>query len=244
MCSLKLLTCNIEGDKHLEQVIALLKAERPDVVCLQEVLGQNVSQLKEALSMEGEFVPTMLINEENAVGFPAGSEWGVLMMTNQKDATFSKHFYVRHADGIPNFGYMEPNATNRVLLVSDIVKDTTLFRIITTHFTWTPDGKASDEQREDFSSMLKKLDSYSEFVLCGDFNAPRGEEIWDTLAGRYQDTIPSDITTTIDPTVHRVTTIQLVVDGIFTTSEYEVSEVKLFDGVSDHKPISAIISKH
>ena len=243
MSSLKVVTCNIEGNRHLPEVISFLQSERPDVVCLQEVLGSNVERLKNELSMNGEFIPCLKIDQENFVGFPVGETWGVMVLTNLLEFSISTNPYVTNGESIPEFGYKNPNAANRVLEIIEVKKEDVLFRVITTHFTWTPDGKSSELQRDNLQKMLAILKQYDEFVLCGDFNAPRGGEIWEMIASAYKDNIPLDALSTIDPNLHRVKDIQLVVDGVFSTSSYTVSDVRLHEGVSDHKAVVATINK-
>jgi hypothetical protein len=43
--------------------------------------------------------------------------------------------------------------------------------------------------------------------------------------------------------LHRVKGIMFMVDGLFTTSKYNATNVKLVDGVSDHMAIVANIEK-
>lgn len=78
-------------------------------------------------------------------------------------------------------------------------------------------------------------------VLCGDFNAPRGGPIFSQFAERWRDCIPQHIATSIDPDLHRAGALQLMVDGLFTTADFAVSNVRMHCGVSDHKAITADI---
>ena len=80
-------------------------------------------------------------------------------------------------------------------------------------------------------------------VLTGDFNAPRGGTIFDLLARTWQDCIPQDVTTSIDPVLHRAGALTLMVDGLFTTPHYHATEVQLHTGLSDHQAITASISR-
>jgi exonuclease III len=61
--SIKLITLNIEGDRHLDRVIPFLQKENAHVVCLQEVLQSNVELLKKELQMFGEYEPTLAYKE-------------------------------------------------------------------------------------------------------------------------------------------------------------------------------------
>ncbi len=91
--------------------------------------------------------------------------------------------------------------------------------------------------------LLKSLDSMPEFVLCGDTNAPRGNETFSRLATKYKDNIPAEYKTSIDQKLHRVKGIMFMVDGLFTTSSCIASNVRLQDGVSDHMAVLAEIEK-
>ena len=84
----------------------------------------------------------------------------------------------------------------------------------------------------------------SRLVLCGDFNAPRGGEIFTRLATQSRDNVPSHYVTSIDPKLHRAGPLQLMVDGLFSTDGYRLSEVVLHNGVSDHCTITAVVHAH
>ena len=51
--SLKLISLNIEGDKHIPQVLAFFKREQPEIICLQEVFLPDFKMFKKELGMEG-----------------------------------------------------------------------------------------------------------------------------------------------------------------------------------------------
>jgi endonuclease/exonuclease/phosphatase family metal-dependent hydrolase len=140
-------------------------------------------------------------------------------------------------------------ATEAPLLCADMDCDGTTYRVLSTHFTWTPDGSASDEQRVDMRKLLNTLSAEGEFVLCGDFNAPRGGEIFAELASRYTDNIPPQYATSIDVTLHkrgRERPNELsdkMVDGLFTTPGYRARDVELHFGISDHAAVTALIER-
>jgi endonuclease/exonuclease/phosphatase family metal-dependent hydrolase len=133
------------------------------------------------------------------------------------------------------------------VLFSTVAKDDIPYRIATTHFTWSEKGRATDTQREHLHSLLSALETEKELVLCGDFNMPRGGELFSTLAERYKDTIPPEYVTSIDVSLHRnrlddpEELSQKMVDGLFTTPEYLAQNVRLVSGLSDHMAITATI---
>ena len=108
------------------------------------------------------------------------------------------------------------------------------FTVGTTHFTWTGDGKVDGQQRVDLERMFEILDNIPEIVLCGDFNAPRGGEIFNSLSERFTDYIPKHYTTSIDGNLHYAGDLKVMVDGLFSTPHYTARNTKLVCGVSDH----------
>lgn len=239
--SLKLINLNIEGDNHLERVILFLQKEQADVICLQEVLEKDVMMIKRKLAMEGAYEPLLDIKSSNKVRLTPRTKWGILYLTRLPVFKLFAEYYTGSRETLPVYQDNRPNLANRIIFRGEIIKNNQLFRVITTHFTWTPDGKSSLEQHASLDKLLALLEDKGEFILCGDFNAPRGREIWRELAKRYKDNIPSNVKTTIDPNLHRNGALAIVVDGLFSTKGYEVFDVQVIPGISDHMAIVAKI---
>jgi endonuclease/exonuclease/phosphatase family metal-dependent hydrolase len=91
--------------------------------------------------------------------------------------------------------------------------------------------------------MLGILKDKRQYVLCGDFNASRGGEIYKTLSQCMKDNVPLSYDTSIDPERHRIKGLRAMVDGLFTTPVYGVSDVRLHFGVSDHGALEAVVSR-
>jgi endonuclease/exonuclease/phosphatase family metal-dependent hydrolase len=237
--TLKFIQVNIERSKHLNLVIPFLKAEDPDVVTVQELMERDVAKLEEALGMPCFYAPMCL--------HPAEKNPGIM-----GDGIFSKHpmikseniYYHKSANPVVLHTEGVPGTTANAVTLCDIEKEGEIFRIATTHFTWTPDGKPNDLQRRDMENMLKVLSTQGEFVFSGDFNAPRGGEMFGVLAQIYKDNIPPEVTSSIDGTIHRAGPLPYMVDGIFSTPGYQVSNVVMHTGVSDHCAFSALITKN
>jgi hypothetical protein len=80
-------------------------------------------------------------------------------------------------------------------------------------------------------------------ALFGDFNAPRGKEIFSIFTEKLKDNIPLNYETSLDENLHRAGKLTYMVDGCFTTPEYVASDVELRFGVSDHAAVLATITK-
>lgn len=237
--TIKLISLNIEGDRHLNCCIPFIKNEHADIVCLQEVFEKDVEFIKKELQMHGEYEPLQIVKNQSGE-----NPWGLLTLTRMETRQVKSAFYVKNTSDhtLPIHDVSNIKA-NRKILITEVIKDAKPFKIINTHFTWSPKGEPTELQYEHLNTMLKLLDAQKEFVICGDFNAPRGRAIWELLSARYTDNIPEHIKTTIDQTLHKVPGLQYVVDGMFSTHEYKVTDVTIKDGVSDHMAVVSTIGR-
>ena len=234
---IKVISVNIEGNRHLQRVIPFLQKENPDVVCMQEVFEGSVDRIKDALGMEGEFVPLADKTElTDQYYMQADGIEGTAIFTSLPNTGVKSEPY-NNKEGVPV--WTRPNSQKRAMLSTTVTKDGQNFVIATTHFTWDPNGGVNDEQREDWKRLLEITRKYERLILCGDFNAPRGTEIFDEISTHFKDNIPPEITTTLDQELHRVKNLQLVVDGMFSKGSYTVKNVRVVPGVSDHQAIVA-----
>jgi len=240
--SVKLISLNIEKERHLDRVEDFLRSQPADLVCLQELVESSIPRLAGAFGAGiARYVPMKRrLSEESP---PRVQGIGVF---SRVPIDVGVRYYNSYADAVPDSAKGDPttyNVSNRPLVVCDVKKAGQDFRIVTTHFTWTPDGQASELQWTDMRAMMSVLEELGEFVLCGDLNAPRGGKIFSMLAEKYTDNIPPEYISSLDPDLHRAGHLRLMVDGLFTTPAYRASEVRLQFGVSDHAAIIAEISK-
>jgi endonuclease/exonuclease/phosphatase family metal-dependent hydrolase len=231
---------NIEMSKHLGAVGKFLSQRLPEVVCLQELFEQDVQHISSALGGAPHvFVPMSRRDPNVIVGIGIFS-W--LPIKRKVDL-----HYRGSLDLLPRFdstnALTKSKTQNQLLLVCEFEKEGALFHVGTTHFTWTPNGRADDIQRHDLKILLDQIDTLDELVLCGDFNFPRGGELFTIISNRLKDNIPTHYITSIDPKLHRAGALQLMVDGLFSSGGYVVTDVELHSGVSDHCAITAEISR-
>jgi endonuclease/exonuclease/phosphatase family metal-dependent hydrolase len=241
--SIKVVTLNIEGDKHIDRFLPVLQDLQPDVVCLQELFEEDVPGIVAALNMSSHiYVPTMKVEQENRYRINPRGNWGIGMLT-RLEVKSAESFYYRDFTDLKVFE--EPNDAVPAVIVTTVSDGKTEYRIATTHFTWSPGGETTDLQRQDFEQLTSIVSQYPDLVLCGDFNAPRGREIFSLFEERYTDNLPKDVTTTIDNSLHYAgqKNLQLVVDSIFSTPEYIVSNVQILSEVSDHMGVYGEIEK-
>ncbi|MBI5456866.1 endonuclease/exonuclease/phosphatase family protein [Candidatus Kaiserbacteria bacterium] len=250
MARISLVSLNIERKKNLERVIPFLRERKPDVVCLQEVCGSDISDLASAIGAHGSFYVPVTSQHELTGEI---NEHGICILSTFPMPKKEAKYYVGNASHLPVSDEKKPetytSGQNRMVALANVETPDGTFRIGTTHFTWTPKGEANDLQRRDIKALLSILEAEKEFVLSGDFNAPRGGEIFSEIANRYKDNIPVEYKTSLDLVLHRAAKERLheienkMVDGLFTTPEYVASEVSLVSGVSDHQAVVADIRK-
>jgi len=243
---MKLISINIECNKHTTTVLDFLKKEKADVVCIQELLEEEFEFYKNELELDGVF------QMWNYFRFPI---YGDLISKRQGVAIFTKEiiesgsvFYTGKKENIlkPFDEYMSDEKfqkNNAFVWLTTKDNNGKVFKFIITQLPVTKEGEVTPYQLEVIDSLLLHLKDFEEFVLCGDMNAPRGKESFNKISKKYKDNIPPEYKTSIDQNLHRVKGIQFMVDGLFTTPSYKASNVKLVDGVSDHMAIVADIDK-
>lgn len=236
--SLELLTLNIESDWHLKRVHATITEHMPDIVCLQEVFEPDC----EYLASSGGYDVKYAVSGRVQRGSKPERNWGVAVLSRVPVLRQTISYY---ADDPRIRVLREPNDPRRALIVTELEHRGQPYRIITTHFTWTPDGEINDQQKADFPRMKALLSNYSDYVLCGDFNAPRGKEMFRRFVDELHvvDHLPTSVRTTLDPEHHSAGALELVVDTVFSTEDYRVLDIRVLEGISDHKGILARVER-
>lgn len=235
---MRLLQLNVERDKHYDRILPFLDREQFDVLCLQEVMEPDTERLRQRYGYNVFFGPRALRS-----GVPEGV--AILSphpLQNVRTAQYAGTPSLQ--EGVLQGTADEKNSSQQYLVAfADIATGGMVFRIGTTHFPWTPEGTVTtDFQRTSVESLIDVVREYGDHVLTGDFNAPRGREIFSRLSEHYADNIPTEYTTSVDGTLHRAGPLPYMVDGIFSTPGYAVTDVERICGLSDHCAFSAHVS--
>lgn len=264
--NLKLISLNIEKDKHVPLVVEFLKKENPDVICLQEVFVETFELLQKELGTKGVF-------DEQAI-FKEGERSYIQGVAILSRFPIRKHYSLPYTEDVANkqayqfsLSHRPESDSNkgdvnkqysRTLLVAEIDIAGIEYKIATTHFTWgyygyvdkdknefiwNKDESVIEDQIADAKKLIEIFKDLGEFVLCVDLNAPRGEKVFEMFARDLKDNIPKEYKTSIDGSLHRAGPLPFMVDGLFTTPGYHASNVTLKSGVSDHMAVVGEISK-
>lgn len=239
--SIRIISLNIERDEHLNLVLPFLRSELADVVVLYEILESDIPLIEGALGAKCFFAPT--------TRYPArrGPTVEGSAIFTKLEAGFEAVRYAGREGPITDYaanGNPEEKAMTQSysLLRARVSAGREDFSIYATHFPWTPDGQADGFQRTSADALFGVLGE-GDFALLGDFNAPRGGEIFARFADRFADNIPASYATSLDGSLHRAGPIPYVVDVFFSTPGYRVSDVELRFGVSDHAAVLGTVSK-
>lgn len=224
---IKIVQLNVEKNRHLDKVIPFLKKQNADVVCLQEVMQHDIATIEKETGLHGFFAPISFQPKINDVQ-------GNVILSRYPIIEFSIYTYI-HMEN-----YLGEKLSHNIS-IAKIAADTE-YTIMCTHFPVTPNGKIDDNQKKAWDKLKIKLASYDQFVLAGDFNAPRGREMFAKFTEMLKDNLPPEVKTTLDPKHHRHPHLVYAVDNIFSKNMV-VSNVKVVDNLSDHKAIVATITK-
>ncbi|TSC54866.1 MAG: endonuclease/exonuclease/phosphatase [Parcubacteria group bacterium LiPW_30] len=237
--SISLVSLNIELDQHFERIFPFFEKVNPDVLCVQELREEDIPLFEKNIGVKCFYVPMA-----HQVYRGVSETFGVGIFSKLPVLSTGVKNYYGNAEKVPDYINPDQNTVSRVLLYCDVVKNNSTFRVGTTHFTWTFGGVPDDLQRRDLKGFLLALEEAGEIVFTGDFNAPRGGEIFGELAKRFKDNVPQKYTTSIDVAFHKNPNIKnLMVDGIFSTKSYSVEGVEMICGLSDHCALVAKVSK-
>lgn len=229
----------------------------PDVLLVQEFLFRDLPLLERwphiAYSVQ---TNNMVSGERAIVGDLIASRY---IITDTSYRITHNDGILRDVRGTDSFGgrYLRAKSDrqieateNRSLVSVSIIKNDITYRIATTHAMWSRGGVPSRIQRANTRQLIKSLkeerSAYGSLVLAGDMNFNRGGEMYQMFAKEgFNDCVPSEVKTTLDPDHHLSHKgINVVSDYIFTIGNgYQVYDIRLKSGVSDHVGIFATILK-
>jgi len=237
---MKIVSINIEKDAHLEKVASFVEREQPDVVCMQEIMGDRMPYFSEKMGMVGTFVPFVIL--KNWDGLLDGRVMGVAVFTREPHVVLGIHYYQGTEGVLQNLDraadlYEVHRSTARAVLVVKVNE----YVIGTTHFTYTPDGEPDKEQESCLERMLQLTSQYDNLLLCGDFNIPRPNKLYKRLQEEFTDNISQRYDSSLDSQLHRVKGLKNMVDYMWSRGGYKVEDVYFMEGVSDHCAVIASV---
>jgi endonuclease/exonuclease/phosphatase family metal-dependent hydrolase len=243
MPKMKLISVNIEGDRHLHTVVPFLEREQADVLCLQEVFEDTASTLAGETYVHA-FLP-MALKERGGELVITGV---ALLVRNTLGTTFETLYYHTTPGELCVLERDDQEHTVRHGIVFASIKEQEkTYRIGTTHFTWVERGEVvSVVQEQHMDNLLMLVAEKQPHIVCGDFNIPRHHNyLYEKLTECYKDEIPSEYTSSLDKNLHRHGIDsdkahlfeEFMVDYIFSQPPYTVTNVRLEFDISDHAAV-------
>lgn len=227
----------------MEALLAFLEAEKPDVLCLQEVgtsgMGQKHSDdnvfklICDALKLEGDY-ENMLWADEGEGTFDSG----VAILSRFAQVNRMVLRYERITNKVLRLTDTDRYNVPRVLLGNELLINHKPLWVFTTHFTISPEAQVTQHQLDNAHRVAQSLSEYPEYLFCGDLNTPHGSSVFDILRGEAVDVVGPN-TPTLHPTIHPVGNLGLQVDHMFVKSnrvKVISAAVPIVDG-SDHLPL-------
>lgn len=239
--ALTFFSLNIEADLHLENVSSYLSTKNPDVIFLQEVYRLHAESWAKQFNYHLTFAPHVDFNIAEHIFKPIG-EWGIATLTKDKPFKTTIEYYSEPPVIIPH-EFMKALKHPRSLITTTLEHEGQNYVFANTHFTWALPDAADLAQWPDYLRLQALLDKLPSFILAGDLNATRDSQVYRELASRYVDHLPKDLESTLDPVLFRKPELKLVVDHLFSTPDYRLSNVEVLTGLSDHCGLSATISR-
>lgn len=260
-----ILHLNIERNKHTDAVITLLKEKDPHVVCFAEAMHSDVVAISAQLGYTFAFAPLVLLKDGTE-----NDQEGSAILSKYPILDIQKHGYNDTAEAIPLEVALDDLITkngerpknrflwNYTLLTACIqASDDQTVTISTTHFPVT-DHSAQGHKDHVIKSLqnvddMERSKIYLErliaalrlvdgpLVFTADLNNPRGEYFYDTLAHELVDQVPSSLTSSIDPNLHKTKGLNFIVDTIMTSPDISAQSFEVIEGVSDHKAFLATL---
>lgn len=237
---MKLIQLNIERDTHLDLIIPFLEHEQPDIVCLQEVFEYDLELLGEILSMQKAYAPMFI--HPRSVGSTEYAVGGVGILSRMPIQEVQVRWYFGDGKNIPIHNEHERDTVHQPLLSCLLDIGGVQVNVSTTHFMKSWDGAPDDYQRERMKRFLPVLEDARPDILCGDFNIPRGTELYTVLCKQFKDNVPFEYVSSIDSKLHRMPGLSFMIDYMWSSSRVQCTNVQMKSGISDHCALMGEVS--
>lgn len=242
---MKLLSVNIERSKHMARVQAFIEAQKPDVLCVQELCMRDIPFIEDLMGQKLTYAPMVMHPAEEEL-----QTIGVAFVARKPVKQVQVEYYHGHLTQTPpEVAFYDEEGRMRVdttrIYNALVWAEVDGLTISTTHFPWSPEGHTTPFHLMAASRLLEVILPFKTkpFVMCGDMNAPRGRGTFGVFAEHFTDAIPPHYTTSIDGTLHRAGPLNLMVDVLFHTPLVQATDVQLHTGVSDHCAITATLQR-
>lgn len=130
--ALKIISLNIESDRHFDRFIPFIQKQKPDVISLQEVLDKDIIFLENAFEMQSVYIPLKFSLRDKDV---LDLKLGILTLSNLPLKKNYNAYYRGSPEDLPRLPSCHAEKMARAILVSEYVKGDHSYCLVNTHFT-------------------------------------------------------------------------------------------------------------
>ncbi len=234
---MKIISLNIEKDKHFDKHKDFLLNQNPDVLCLQEVWEKDVEKYQKLLNFNYVFFQPIIILEEKKLFSKKIKKEGLVIFSKKPVESFEYYNIFEEENQNSISIYRDDETYHWKALMATLKFKDRKINIVNIHGVVTKNGnETKPKQLQYFDNLIGFLKDYDNLILLGDSNAPRGYEAFAKMDKVWKDNIPKKYTTSIDNNIHRAgyKNLQYVVDVLFSTNDIRFKTARYQDGLSDH----------
>lgn len=224
MSELRVMTYNLHGLRDDEDAIGeVLRACRPDVVCVQEAPRFLRWRSKRAA----------IARRAGLVVGTSNREGGLMLLTSLRVRVVATRFTL-----LPK----SPQLHQRAVCVADVVVGDARWTVASVHLSLS-----ERERTEHLPHLWGALTTDAPLVVGGDVNEEPGRGAWVALTERLTDAWAA--TATGHGNTYSATSPHKRIDGIFVSNDVEVVECRAVDDppavarASDHLPVLAVVRR-
>ena len=240
---LKILSWNIWGGRHIEDVLAFLKDADADIIALQEVIKEKDTNTALTIAERLKYEPVY------AIGMPISSKWTGPIREKEETLMFGNAILSKHPITFSKH-YELSSGESRIVISADISINGSIVHVFSVHLKHLHITQNKPEivaMHDGQADQLAKFLPPSRTVVMGDFNALPGSYAIKKMSSVVRDAEVDSATPTwsVYPEGCDVCSpkgIAYKLDYIFTSKDIITSSFKVeqSDG-SDHLPVSAIV---
>jgi len=245
---MKVMQLNVWAGRLTNRIVELVKAEQPDVICMQEVFGAGDTEIRvpnnffdvlERVAHAGNYETTFFAPKYSIDYGGHLVEYGNAMVLNQpllsQETYFVQGSYTDKIDPAASNVSRDDGPYN--LQIAQINIDSTKLTIANHHGFWQPEPIGTAKTVECMQRVADKLhDVDGPLILCGDLNVSA-----DSPAMRVFDGFLEDLTAThnIKSTLSKLHYVENVAcDHILVSPEVNVKGYRAVDVLaSDHQAL-------
>lgn len=232
---------------HPDKVARFIKTQDFDIINFQEVTGGILSKsvpdsfgyFKKVLNLNGELVKSWSATDDGKSYFGNATFFKKSFKLLKKEEIRLKSYVV-----IPDYINRRIEDDPHSALSLTLKYGSKTFSVINTHLAWEPTPKDKPFKTAQALKLYHYLQKIERpFIFSGDFNLTPDSKVVKMMNGVGRNlTTENGVKNTLNPHLHRIKNLSLVVDYVFVNFDTKVLNFEVVnDDISDHYGLSAKI---